>query len=32
VQATNISQTIVGRMQEYPDFKAIRFILDVDPI
>ncbi len=32
VEAKNILQTIVGRMQEHTDFKAIRFILDVDPI
>jgi primosomal protein N' (replication factor Y) len=32
VEAKNILQTIVGRMQEHTDFKAIRFILDVDPV
>jgi len=32
VEAKNILQTIVGRMQKHTDFKAIRFILDVDPV
>jgi primosomal protein N' (replication factor Y) len=32
VEAKYILQTIVGCMQEHPDFKSIRFILDVDPI
>ena len=32
VEAKNILQTIVGRMQEHADFKSIRFILDVDPV
>ena len=32
LEAKNILQTIVGRMQEHADFKSIRFILDVDPI
>ena len=32
VEAKNILQTIVGRMQEHPDFKSMRFILDIDPI
>jgi len=31
VEAKNILQTIVGRMQKHTDFKAVRFILDVDP-
>ena len=32
VEAKNILQTIIERTQEHPDFKSIRFIINIDPI
>jgi primosomal protein N' (replication factor Y) len=31
-EAKNILVTIIERMQNHPDHKAVRFILDVDPV
>jgi primosomal protein N' (replication factor Y) len=31
-EAKNILNTIIDRMSNHTDFKAIRFILDVDPV
>ncbi|MEC7863566.1 MAG: primosomal protein N' [Bacteroidota bacterium] len=32
IEAKTILQTIIGRMKKHTDFKAIRFMLDVDPV
>jgi primosomal protein N' (replication factor Y) len=31
-EAKNILQTIIDSMQNHPDFKSVRFIIDVDPV
>ena len=31
-KAKNILNTIIEKMKNHPDFKAIRFIVDIDPV